>query len=333
MFSPVPADTTLPYPRCRQVSVVGNSIHALRKNYTILGLISFASNNDFTDKEDKDDGLVVVVVVDKHRHSYGSNTSSSNGLIELGSHQDLRLTYVSCGFFCLRVIIDAIFAVMATMVHEESYFDEAQFDSKMKELFPSTSLEWSIPDMYKDFFTIITDAKTITAVIPYFGDASADRKTQGCESIAAKLVANLRTEVSFNSIPNLLKRRKYPLEMLILFISGLITTIGVNSSLQFFMKHNNFKGTISFGVGFFFVIIGWPEIVMAVEAYGFIILFRQMLIKIKGKQQSKLKHDQQIDNVLNFMWLKFFLIWRYFRFWALVSGIEAPENMPRCINN
>ncbi|KAI3498708.1 hypothetical protein L1887_34487 [Cichorium endivia] len=37
--------------------------------------------------------------------------------------------------------------------------------------------------------------------------------------------------------------------------------------------------------------------------------------------------------VLNFMWLKFFLIWRYFRFWALLSGIEAPENMPRCINN
>lgn len=37
--------------------------------------------------------------------------------------------------------------------------------------------------------------------------------------------------------------------------------------------------------------------------------------------------------VLNFMWLKFFLIWRYFRFWSLVSGIETPENMPRCINN
>ncbi|GFZ09507.1 MBOAT (membrane bound O-acyl transferase) family protein [Actinidia rufa] len=37
--------------------------------------------------------------------------------------------------------------------------------------------------------------------------------------------------------------------------------------------------------------------------------------------------------VLNFMWLKFFLIWRYFRFWSLISGIEAPENMPKCINN
>ncbi|KAK7838380.1 glycerol uptake protein 2, partial [Quercus suber] len=37
--------------------------------------------------------------------------------------------------------------------------------------------------------------------------------------------------------------------------------------------------------------------------------------------------------VLNFMWLKFFLIWRYFRFWSLICGIEAPKNMPRCINN
>ncbi|XP_057807474.1 membrane-bound O-acyltransferase gup1-like isoform X3 [Salvia miltiorrhiza] len=37
--------------------------------------------------------------------------------------------------------------------------------------------------------------------------------------------------------------------------------------------------------------------------------------------------------VLNFMWLKFFLIWRYFRFWSLINGIVPPENMPRCINN
>ncbi|XP_028768255.1 putative membrane-bound O-acyltransferase C24H6.01c isoform X1 [Neltuma alba] len=37
--------------------------------------------------------------------------------------------------------------------------------------------------------------------------------------------------------------------------------------------------------------------------------------------------------VLNFMWLKFLLIWRYFRFWSLINGIEVPENMPKCINN
>ncbi|KAL9271826.1 Membrane-bound O-acyltransferase gup1-like protein [Drosera capensis] len=37
--------------------------------------------------------------------------------------------------------------------------------------------------------------------------------------------------------------------------------------------------------------------------------------------------------VLNFMWLKFLLIWRYFRFWSLVNGLDSPENMPKCINN
>ncbi|MCO5555107.1 hypothetical protein L7F22_008648 [Adiantum nelumboides] len=33
------------------------------------------------------------------------------------------------------------------------------------------------------------------------------------------------------------------------------------------------------------------------------------------------------------MWLKFLLIWRFFRFWALADGVETVENMPRCINN
>lgn len=43
-------------------------------------------------------------------------------------------------------------------------------------------------------------AKTITAVIPYFGYARADRKTQGRESIAAKLVANLITEAGAHRV-------------------------------------------------------------------------------------------------------------------------------------
>ncbi|KAL4558893.1 hypothetical protein LXL04_037097 [Taraxacum kok-saghyz] len=82
MFSSASSDTTLSSPRCRQVSVVGNSS---------------ASNSDFTDEDedDEDDGLVVVVV-DRNRRSCGSNASSSNGLIELGSHQDLRMVRRSC---------------------------------------------------------------------------------------------------------------------------------------------------------------------------------------------------------------------------------------------
>ncbi|KAF8107030.1 hypothetical protein N665_0128s0012 [Sinapis alba] len=43
-------------------------------------------------------------------------------------------------------------------------------------------------------------AKKVTAVIPYFGYARADRKTQGRESIAAKLVANLITEAGADRV-------------------------------------------------------------------------------------------------------------------------------------
>lgn len=39
-------------------------------------------------------------------------------------------------------------------------------------------------------------ALSITAVLPYYGYARADRKVQGRESITAKLTANLLTEVS-----------------------------------------------------------------------------------------------------------------------------------------
>ncbi|KYQ90287.1 membrane bound O-acyl transferase family protein [Tieghemostelium lacteum] len=37
--------------------------------------------------------------------------------------------------------------------------------------------------------------------------------------------------------------------------------------------------------------------------------------------------------VLNFMYLKFLIIWRVFRLSALFDGIDTPENMNRCVNN
>jgi len=43
-------------------------------------------------------------------------------------------------------------------------------------------------------------ARSITAVIPYFGYARADRKVQGRESIAAKLTANLLTEAGADRV-------------------------------------------------------------------------------------------------------------------------------------
>eukprot|EP01039_Chlorochromonas_danica_P001663 gene1669-1817_t len=37
--------------------------------------------------------------------------------------------------------------------------------------------------------------------------------------------------------------------------------------------------------------------------------------------------------LLKAMWLKFLLIWRFFRAWALFDGICPPENMLRCMSN
>lgn len=37
--------------------------------------------------------------------------------------------------------------------------------------------------------------------------------------------------------------------------------------------------------------------------------------------------------VLKWIWLKFTVIWRFFRIWALFDGIESPENMNRCMSN
>ncbi|CAM8917102.1 unnamed protein product [Rhodiola kirilowii] len=59
----------------------------------------------------------------------------------------------------------------------------------------------------------------------------------------------------------------------ILFFSGLTLTIGVTSTIQFLLKRQNLKGTTSFGVGFFLVVIGWPILGMILEAYGFVVLF------------------------------------------------------------
>lgn len=37
--------------------------------------------------------------------------------------------------------------------------------------------------------------------------------------------------------------------------------------------------------------------------------------------------------VLTFMWLKFTVMWRFFRLAALAAGLDAPENIRRCFAN
>lgn len=37
--------------------------------------------------------------------------------------------------------------------------------------------------------------------------------------------------------------------------------------------------------------------------------------------------------ILMWIWLKFLVIWRFFRLWAICDGVESPENMGRCITS
>ncbi|KAI4382952.1 hypothetical protein MLD38_008842 [Melastoma candidum] len=99
MFS-ASLDTTLACPRCRHVSVVGNSVSALRKNFPILSLLHGSSSPDAdltlssgSETEDEDaagDG-------DSRRRHGGDPSSSSSSsrddrLIELGlSNLELKL--------------------------------------------------------------------------------------------------------------------------------------------------------------------------------------------------------------------------------------------------
>lgn len=62
-----------------------------------------------------------------------------------------------------------------------------------------------------------------------------------------------------------------------LFLSGLALTIGLKSTTSFFLNRSNYKGSISFLVGFLLVIVGWAFVGMILEAYGFVVLFSGFL--------------------------------------------------------
>lgn len=99
MFS-TSSDTTLTCPRCRHVSVVGNSVQGLRKNYAMLALIHSASGGanfdcDYTDDEDED-GEEDGTDEDGARSARGFHASSSinsscGPVIEVGAHPEMKL--------------------------------------------------------------------------------------------------------------------------------------------------------------------------------------------------------------------------------------------------
>ena len=109
MFSASP-DTSLPCPRCRHMSLVGNSVQALKKNYGILALLDpnpnsagCNSRNDFvyTDEKKDDDGgrgewqCKHKVVVKKVGSMEGMDVEWVQGQLE-----SLRRASMWCGNVC-----------------------------------------------------------------------------------------------------------------------------------------------------------------------------------------------------------------------------------------
>jgi len=59
----------------------------------------------------------------------------------------------------------------------------------------------------------------------------------------------------------------------LLFLAGLATTIGFQSTLVFFTKKKNRKGSAFYLGGCVLVVYGWTIIGLALEVYGFWLLF------------------------------------------------------------
>lgn len=59
----------------------------------------------------------------------------------------------------------------------------------------------------------------------------------------------------------------------LLFLSGVVVSIGPRATARFFTKRRNYKGSGAFGAGVLAVLLGWAITGMAVQSYGLILLF------------------------------------------------------------
>lgn len=75
-----------------------------------------------------------------------------------------------------------------------------------------------------------------------------------------------------------LKNAKCLLSLQILFIAGLACVIGLERTFRFFFQKHKIKASIAFFGGITIVLIGWPLVGMLLETYGFVLLFRYIIV-------------------------------------------------------
>ncbi|GAB2288822.1 hypothetical protein Dimus_023133 [Dionaea muscipula] len=60
----------------------------------------------------------------------------------------------------------------------------------------------------------------------------------------------------------------------VLWLVGLAVLIGWRSTLKLFSSSSNYKGSVSFILGLFFLFVRWPVLGIILEVYGCSIIFR-----------------------------------------------------------
>jgi len=90
-------------------------------------------------------------------------------------------------------------------------------------------------------------------------------------------------------------------------------------------------------------VVGWPSVAvyaLRFAACGFLMELILEYVPVFGLVYHK--PYRELDAIgfagvglvsLFVLWLKFLVIWRFARLWALTAGVDPPENMKRCVYN
>ncbi|OTA04359.1 glycerol:H+ symporter (Gup1), putative [Trichoderma parareesei] len=113
-----------------------------------------------------------------------------------------------------------------------------------------------------------------------------------------------------------------------LYIAGPIITFNdYISQSKYRAASIEWPRTIRYGVRFLLVLLAM-ELILHYDYVGAISKAAPVWSDYTAAQLSLLSFFN-----LHIIWLKLLLPWRMFRLWALVDGIDPPENMVRCVSN
>ncbi|KAG5992432.1 hypothetical protein E4U43_003768 [Claviceps pusilla] len=175
---------------------------------------------------------------------------------------------------------------------------------------------------------------TILRLISYNMDYYWSVGKGSVESIEKKQLdpANLseRDRITISAEPDEYTFRNYVAYAIYapLYLAGPILTFNDYISQQKFRAASIEKArTIRYGIRFLLVLLAM-ELVLHFDYVGAISMAGPVWGDYTAAQLSLLSYFN-----LHIIWLKLLLPWRLFRLWALVDGVDPPENMVRCVSN